>query len=113
MMRWAIPVILLMVGCATPKSLSERPPLVEFETPLSPKAVASMVSEGWSAHTAEISTLINGDGFTISLTNPVAGVDATVIVLPKGTGSHVRFWERMPSLSPAWMAKPIREIPRM
>jgi|GEM_PF-5289670 len=104
-MNQAFPAMALvgLVGCATPASLAQKPPLVEYKTSKSAKAVAARISKLWSEHSGNISTLLTEDGYVISLTNYVAGVDATVVISEKNGETTVKYSERIPSLSPAWM----------
>ncbi|NWJ41289.1 MAG: hypothetical protein HXX12_09990 [Geothrix sp.] len=104
----AIATLGFLLGCASPHTLTQRTPVLEFTTPLSPREVASRISREWSKELANISTLLDGDGYLISYMHPFAGADATVSIQPSGSGSKVRYFERMPSLTPAWMSAPVK-----
>ena len=96
-------------GCATPYDLSQKTPLLEFNSLKNSKEMASCISQEWSKHLSPISTLVNGDGFTVSLLHSVAGTDATVVILPSEKGCHVRYVERIHALSPSWMKEAVEQ----
>jgi hypothetical protein len=85
----------------------QKPPMIEYASQKSPKEIASIISLEWSKHSWPVNTIISGDGFIISLLNSTAGIDATVSILPSGTGSIVRYSERWPALSPKWFQEAI------
>ncbi len=91
-------------ACATPADLAAKPPVLEYDSPRAPKEIASCIAEKWSTRTAYISALPKGDGYVVILLHQSAGADATAFIEPRGPGSHVRYAERIPELSPAWMS---------
>ena len=106
-LRWLL-LLLLPLGCYTPQTLAQKAPQLEFDTSKPPKTVATIISTGWAEHRSSISTIIRGDGFTLSLVTWDDNTDATVQIDPNGTGSHVKYWARWPALSPKWMSDPIK-----
>ncbi len=99
----ALLVSLFLVSCATSGDLAKKTPVAEFDSARTTKEFSACVSNDWSQKTAYISTLVLADGFQITLLHPTAGADATVLVRESGLGSHIRYSERIESLSPSWM----------
>ena len=96
-----------LTGCATPGELSRKSPVIEYDSQKPAREVTSCISKKWAEYTSMITSLVTDTGYSISLQHPMAGTDATAVIEDKGTGSHVRYSERIAWLSPEWMSKPI------
>jgi starvation-inducible outer membrane lipoprotein len=100
----------MLGGCAvTPADLLRKEPVIEYSSAKEPRAVASCISKRWSEYTSQVGTNITETGYTISILNLYIGTDATASIEAEGTGSHVRYGERIASLSPAWMSEPVSD----
>jgi hypothetical protein len=101
-------MLLTFSGCATPNSLLEKTPMIEYISPQSPKTITSIISLEWSKHNATVNTMISGDGFIISIVAPADGsAQATASILPSGTGSIVRYAEAWHAGSPNWFSEAV------
>jgi hypothetical protein len=101
--------LLLLVSCATPESNLQKPPTVEYDTKKSAKEVASCISMKWAARIGTISTIVLMDGFLLSIdSGSGAGPECTVSIREANGVTHVRYGERVPVFTPAWMSDAVR-----
>lgn len=100
--------LLILYGCASPNSLMQKPPMIEYISPQLPKIITSTISLEWSKHNATVNTMISGDGFIISIISAADGSAlATASILPSGTGSIVRYAEAWHAGSPNWFSEAV------
>lgn len=95
----------LLSACATTTELSNKNPEIQFSSNKSARDFAACVSTKWGEKRSSIATNPLPNGYTVSIPAGVAGTDAVATILESELGSSIKYAERLPSLSPSWMAE--------
>lgn len=98
-----IAITALVAACASPGELLEREPQLSFDTKKPADVYAACLSEAWSRITGNVSFIPVASGYRVILPHPSAGADVVAEIRRTETGAKVRYVERMPSMTGAWI----------
>jgi hypothetical protein len=97
----------MLAACASPGELLEREPQLSFETKKPADVFSTCVADAFSRTVGNVSYIPTPAGYRVVLPHPSAGADAVVEVTKTTGGAKVRYVERMPSLTAAWLQEAV------
>lgn len=94
----------MVTSCATPGDLAGKSALLDVASQRPVADVVSCLATTWGDHSSQVSVVPVASGSRVLILHSVAGTDALAeVVAGSNGGSQIRYTERAPSLSPAWM----------
>lgn len=97
-----ISVLVGFSGCATPGSLGEKTPEVEYITKKLPDEAVACVSEKWAANEPGVSTLNLPSKKIVQISREFLGTIALTVAENTDTGTRVRYFKQAGLYYPAW-----------
>lgn len=97
-------VFLTLVGCATPNSLRQKPPVLDMNSLIKAKDVGVCIADklealGLSGGNGVISARETSDGYSVSVTQKVGAFGQDTIILvditDTASGSHTRYFNNL------------------
>jgi hypothetical protein len=101
-------IVTLLTGCTTPGSMRTGVPVLSGTTAKSTSDFAACVSDKWTEKYPTVSMLPRQNGIAIQIGHPGAGLDSLIDIEKREGGSAYKYYERIPSLTPAFNADGVK-----